>query len=92
MKKIVFVTAFTFVFSMAVSAYAYDVQKPIHKLANGTVEIIKSPVVLIDHTKAEMQGASYKPFGFLKGLVTAPFYMVKKAGSGVLDVATFPIE
>ncbi len=91
MKKIVFVTAFAFVISMAVSAYA-DMPKPIHKLANGTVEIIKSPVVLIDHTKTEIQGASYKPFGFLKGLVTSPFHMVKKAGAGVLDVATFPVE
>lgn len=92
MKKIVFVAAFTFVFSMAVSAYATDMPKPIHKLSSGLVEILKSPIVLVDHTKMEVDGAKYKPFGLLKGLVTSPFYMVKKAGFGVIDVATFPIE
>ena len=93
MKKLfVFVTALTFI-SMAAVVSASDLPKPINKLANGTVEIIKSPVVFFDHTKSAITDNGYKkPVGLLKGLIMAPFHMVKKAGAGVLDVATFPLD
>lgn len=93
MKKIFFVAlAFVFVMSMACTVFAADLHKSVDKLVDGTMEMMKSPLVLHDHMKKEMDDAEHKPMGFLKGLLEAPFHMVKKAGNGLLDVATFPIE
>jgi len=56
------------------------------------MEVIKSPLVLHDHAKSEMDNADHKAFGLMKGLLEAPFHMVRQAGDGLLDIATFPIE
>jgi hypothetical protein len=84
--------AFVFVMSMAVPLYAADLHKSVDKFADGTVEILKSPLVLYDHTKSTMDEAKHKPIGLMKGLLESPFHMVKKAGGGILDIATFPVE
>jgi len=77
---------------MACPVFAIDLDKSVDKFVDGTMEVIKSPIVIYDHTKSEMDNADHKAYGFMKGLFEAPFHMVKKAGSGLLDVATFPIE
>ncbi len=93
MKKVsLLAMAFVFMMSMTCTLYAADMHKSVDKLADGTMEMIKSPMVLYDHTKSEMDKADHKVLGFMKGLLEAPFHMVKKAGDGLLDVATFPIE
>jgi hypothetical protein len=93
MKKVLcLAVVFTFVMSTAAPLYAADLPKPVDKLAKGTMDIVKSPLALYDHTKSEIDGADHKLLGFFKGAVTSPFHMVKKAGGGVMDVATFPIE
>lgn len=84
--------AFVFIMSMACTVYAVDLHKSVDKITDGMVEIMKSPLVLHDHTKSEMDKADHKAFGLMKGLLEAPFHMVRKAGNGLLDVATFPIE
>lgn len=84
--------AFVFMVSMVCTVYAADMHKSVDKLANGVVEIMKSPLALHDHTKSEMDAADHKILGFMKGLLEAPFHMVRKAGDGLLDVVTFPIE
>ena len=93
MRKVLFVAiAFAFILSVAGSVYAADfIVKPVEKLANGTVEVIKSPLALYDVTKDEMDGHDYKSMGLLKGLIVSPFHVVKRAGEGVIDIATFPI-
>ena len=93
MKKVsLLALAFVFMMSMACTVYAADMHKAVDKLANGTMEMMKSPLVLHDHTKSEMDAADHKVLGLMKGLLEAPFHMVRKAGDGLLDVATFPIE
>jgi len=93
MKKVsLLAMAFVFMMSMACPLYAVDMDKAVDKLADGAMEVIKSPIVLHDHTKSEMDKADHKIIGLVKGLIEAPFHMVKKAGDGLLDVATFPIE
>ena len=84
--------AFVFMMSMACPVFAVDLHKSVDKLADGTMEMIKSPIVLHDHTKSEMDKADHMAYGFIKGLLESPFHMIKKAGDGLLDVATFPIE
>ena len=93
MKRVsLLVLAFVFMMSMACPVFAVDLHKSVDKLADGTMEMIKSPIVLYDHTKSEMDNADHMAYGFMKGLLEAPFHMIKKAGDGLLDVATFPIE
>ncbi len=72
--------------------HAADLPKPVDKFAKGTTEIVKSPIELYDHTKKSIDSSDHKVFGLFKGLMMAPFHMVKKTGHGVLEVATFPIE
>jgi len=84
--------AFVFVMSMACPVFAVDLRKSADKLADGAMEVMKSPLVLHDHTKDEMDKADHKAIGFLKGLMESPFHMAKKAGDGMLKMVTFPIE
>ena len=93
MKKVSLIAlAFVFMMSMACPVFAVDLDKSVDKFVDGTMEVIKSPIVIYDHTKSEMDSADHMAFGFMKGLIEAPFHMVKKVGGGLLDVATFPIE
>ena len=93
MKKIFLIAlAFVFCMGMITPVYAADFHKSVDKFAEGAMEVMKSPLVLHDHTKSEMDSAEHKPVGFLKGLMEAPFHMVKKAGGGVLDMVTFPVD
>ena len=94
MKRIFLIAlAFVFCLSMACTVvYAADLESAVDKLADGTMEIVKSPIVLYDHTKSEMDSADHKAVGLLKGLLESPFHMVKKVGHGAMDIATFPID
>lgn len=91
-KTLLLVSAFVFVFCMAAPVRAADMPKSVNKIVNGTKDVLKSPIAAYDATKAEVKAADFKPFGLLKGLVKAPFHLVKKAGAGIMSIATFPIE
>ncbi len=65
---------------------------PMEKLKKGFTDIIKSPLEIVDHTKAEAKEAKFVPFGVIGGLLKGTFYMGKKVVGGVIDVVTFPIE
>ena len=90
-KALLSLIAFIFLLNLPFSVYA-AVPKQVDKLSKGAIEIVKSPLELYDHTKKDMDQSDHKLIGFFKGLVSSPFYLVKKAGHGALDVATFPIE
>lgn len=93
MKKAIIIAAvFAFVASFAAPVLAADLPKPIHKFTHGIMTIVKSPIALYDHTKAGWDSHDLKPLGFTKGLIESPFYVIKEAGTGVVDVATFPVE
>jgi len=79
-KAIMLAIAFAFVFSFSVPALADDLPRPVKKLVDGTMEIVKSPIVIYDHTKKTYDDADFKPLGLLKGLLESPFHVVKKAG------------
>ena len=91
-KALSLFAALAFIFTMAAPVYATDLPAPVEKLADGTMDIVSSPLEIINHTKSEMDSADNMPFGLLKGLIESPFYVVKKAGSGVVSILTFPIE
>ncbi len=93
MKKTLFVLiAIVFSFCFIVPAMAADLSQPIEKLSDGTMEIIKSPLEIYDHTKTTMDDCDVKVVGFFKGLIQSPFHVVMKAGHGAVDVLTFPVE
>ena len=82
----------TFVMSIAAPVFAADLPKPVDKLVKGTTEVVTSPKAALDHTKASIDSADYMAIGLFKGLLESPFHVVKKAGHGAIDIATFPIE
>jgi len=81
-----------FVMSMAAPVLASDLPKPVDKLTNGVIKIIKSPLKLYEHSKAEMDKSDLKPVGLVKGIIESPFHMLMEGGHGVIDVLTFPVE
>ena len=93
MKKFVcLIVVFAFIAASVSVVLAGDLPKPVDKFTKGAVEVVKSPVSIYDHTKGEYDKSDIKPLGFVKGLVESPFALLKKAGGGALDMATFPIE
>ncbi|HLF17297.1 MAG TPA: hypothetical protein VI749_00175 [Candidatus Omnitrophota bacterium] len=91
-KALLMVVAFAFVVSTAALVYAGDLPKPVEKFTKGAVDVAKSPLAIYDHTKAGYDGSDIKVLGLFKGLIESPFHVVKKAGSGAIDMATFPVE
>ena len=92
MKRLFSLTvALAFLFTFAAPLHA-ALPRPVDKIKNGTMEVIKSPLELIDHTKKEVDSSKYKALGLVGGLAKAPFHMVKKAGHGIVEIATFPID
>ena len=80
-----------FLLNLSYTVYA-SVPKPFDKFSKGAIEVIKSPLVIIDHTKMSVDKSDHKAVGLFKGLLESPFHVVKQAGGGVIDMATFPIE
>ena len=66
--------------------------EPIGKLKNGLTDIIRSPLEVVEYTKAETKDAKFLPFALVGGLLKGTFYMGKKVVGGVIDVVTFPIK
>lgn len=92
MRKIIaFSIIFAFVISFASPAFA-EVPRAVNKIIDGTKDVLKSPLLIYTHTKSEMDSSDNKLFGFVKGLLESPFHVVEKAGGGVIDIVTFPIE
>ena len=93
MKKImVLAVIMTFAILFAAPLYAAELPRPLDKLGHGFVDILTSPLEIYHHTSSEVDHANTKAFGLLKGLLESPFYVIKKAGGGIVDVLTFPIE
>ena len=91
-KALLMLMAFAFVVTTAALVYAGDLPKPVEKFTKGAVEVVKSPLAIYDHTKYEYDGSDMKFLGLLKGLIESPFHVAKKAGTGAIDMATFPVE
>ena len=91
-KGFVLILTFAFIMGMAAPIYAGDMPKAVDKLSQGTLDIITSPVELYDHTIGDMEKSDNKPVDLFMGLLKSPFHMIMKAGHGVVDVATFPVE
>ena len=91
-RAISLLVAFTFVLSMATPILAFELPRPIDKLTKGILTIVKTPKVLYDDTRSALSEAKHSPLNSISGLVQSPFHMIKHAGSGAIDVATFPVK
>ena len=74
----------------AVPSFAYP--RPVEKLKDGVIAVVKSPLEIKDYTMAEAKDGSFLPFSLPAGLLKGSFYMAKKMVGGVLDIVTFPID
>ena len=91
-KAVVLAIIASFVLVFSTSLHAAELPRPVDKLVHGFGDIITSPLEIYHHTSGEVNSASVKPWGFIKGLLESPFYVIKKGGGGLIDVLTFPIE
>jgi hypothetical protein len=88
MKKLITVA----VVCAVVAAFSTPVYAGVDKLKTGLTDIVRSPLEVVDHTKAEYNSSTFKPFGFVGGMLKGTFYMGKKIVGGVFDVVTFPMK
>lgn len=93
MKRAIILTlALTFVVAFAGSVFAYDLNKPMDKLTSGVVDVIQSPILIYQHPMDTMKNDDTKVVGFLKGVIETPFKIGEKAGGGLINIATFPVN
>lgn len=94
MKKLLVVSvALAFVFTVAASVASANVmERSVKKLADGTAEVIQSPLSLVEEPMDGYKEHEYPLIGLAKGLLKGPFHTVKRAGHGAVDIATFPIK
>ncbi|MDO8675603.1 MAG: hypothetical protein Q7K71_05770 [Candidatus Omnitrophota bacterium] len=74
----------------AVPSFAYP--RPVEKLKDGVVAVIKSPLQIKEHAMAEAKDGSFLLFSLPAGLLKGSCYMVRDMVGGVLDIVTFPID
>ena len=79
-------------FSCVIVAPVFAVPAPIEKFKGGVEDIAKSPLELPRYTIAEVKSSSFKPMGFVGGLIKGTYHMVKQSIDGALDVGTFPLD
>lgn len=91
-KTICLAIAVAFVFALAAPVFAMDIKTSVDKATEGLIEVVKSPLVIIDHTKKTYDDGDNKLFGLGKGLVESPFHMVDEAVHGLIKFVTFPID
>jgi len=89
MRKILsLVMVMVFVMAMAAPVFA----DPWEKFSGGVEKFIKSPVQIVDNLSSEYEAAEFKPFGVIGGVLKGLFYTVWDAGSGIVDIFTFPVD
>ena len=85
-------TVVVFAFLVMCAAPVVALPAPIEKLKNGTIDVIKSPLELGKYTHDEMKSKDFIPAGLLRGLVMGTAHTIKKAVTGAVDIATFPVD
>ena len=91
MKRLL-VSVLVSAFIMLMSTAAFALPAPVEKLKGGVVGVISSPLEIKDHTVSELKASHYHPFGLVGGFLKGTAYMIKKAVSGAVDIATFPMK
>ena len=54
--------------------------------------VISSPLEIKDYTVREFKDSHYNPLGLVGGFLKGTAYMIKKAVTGAVDIATFPMK
>lgn len=73
------------------SAPSFAMPRPVEKIKDGVITIVKSPLEVKDHALAEVD-KGFKPLALTGGILKGTFYMAKKAVDGAWEVATFPLS
>ncbi len=87
---------FSFLIAVAVlvvfTTPSFAFPRPVEKLKDGVITVVKSPLEIKDHAMSEAKDGSFLPFTLPAGLLKGSFYMAKKMVDGGLDIVTFPID
>ena len=70
----------------------YALPEPVEKINRGAKDIISAPLEIPKYAHREVKDASFKPKGLVMGLLKGTAQGIKKLGSGVVDIATFPVK
>ncbi len=86
------ITALALAFVLAYGSTVYALPAPVEKFKGGLKDVLISPLEIKDHTFSEVKASTIKPLGLVGGLIKGSGFMIKKAVSGAVDVATFPLK
>ncbi|MFH1360719.1 MAG: exosortase system-associated protein, TIGR04073 family [Candidatus Omnitrophota bacterium] len=89
-KILVLVLAGALVLSFAAPSFALP--RPVEKLARGVANVVSSPLEIGKQITLEWRATDKKQLGFLGGLVKGVGFTLKRLGSGLVDIVTFPFE
>ena len=81
-----------FAFVLAYTTPMFADPGPGEQLKDHVVSIVKSPLQVPNHIKAEYDAAHFKPFGIMGGLLKGTFYFGYDAVKGVFDIVTMPLH
>ncbi len=89
-KMLSLILALVVLVAFTTPSFAYP--RPIEKLKDGAVDVIKSPLVLGDNMVTETKSATFAPFGLIGGLFKGGVYMTKQVIDGSWKIVTFPLD
>ena len=90
--KNVMVLLMVFVFVLAYTTPMFADPGPVTQLKDHVVSIVKSPLQIPHHIKAEYDATNCKPLGVMGGLLKGTFYFGYDLGKGVFDIVTMPLH
>ena len=74
------------------SPYAPKKFSPLRKLTNGVKDFVTSPINIPVQTSKIVNNNRNKVLGLFGGILEGTFRMVHQTVSGLVDIATFPID
>jgi hypothetical protein len=88
MKRTVSILIALAVVTLSVPSFADTTQK----FQGGIRDVMMSPLQVSDSVKTETTNAKFLPFALAGGGLKGSFYMAKQIVTGILDVATSPLD
>ena len=91
MKKAM-VLFMVFAFVMAFTTPMFADPGPVEQIKDHVTSIVKAPLEVPNHIKAEYDAADFKPFGLMGGTLKGLFYFGYNVTKGVVDIVTMPLS
>ena len=74
------------------AATSFALPDPVNKLSRGVANVLSAPLEIGKQITVEWRGSKSKQLAFLGGIFKGIGYTITRAGSGLVDILTFPFK